>query len=470
MRVRLNRPVVQAAAFSDGFDVQKVLIDVLAGFSIEKISGNRMPRHGDILSRAREKSKIARLYSIVRPLLSQASCANQSGAYVRTQVAIIGAGPAGLLLGQLLSKAGIDNVILERRTPEYVSGRIRAGVLEPGTVQVLDHAGVGDRLHSEGLKHGGMEIGFNGRRHRFDLQHLTGKAMTVYGQTEITRDLMEARAGSGALSLYEADSVALHDVSTRSPTVSYVHGNIGRELKCDFIAGCDGFHGVSRRSIPTAVSGIFERIYPFGWLGVMADIPPAWDEVVYAQSEKGFALASMRSLTRVRCYVQCALNDHTDHWSDDRFWAEFKARIGEEIAGRLICGPSIEKSIAPLRSFVMEPMRYGRLFLAGDAAHIVPPTGAKGLNLAVSDVCYLYEALQDFYSRSTERPLDSYSARCLTRVWRAVRLSSWMTSQLHHFPDADSFDRRLQATELEYLFASPAAQQSLAENYVGLPL
>jgi p-hydroxybenzoate 3-monooxygenase len=389
--------------------------------------------------------------------------------HVKTQVAIIGAGPSGLLLGQLLHKVGIEAVVLEQRTPDYVLGRIRAGVLEQGTVDVLDLAGVSKRLHTEGLVHGGVDIGFNGQRHRIALQELVGKGVTVYGQTEITRDLMDARAASGAVSIYECESVALSDVTGR-PKVTYRRHGVAHELECDFIAGCDGYHGVSRRTIPADKLNVFERTYPFGWLGVLADVPPAWDELIYANSERGFALASLRSPTRVRCYVQCSLEDHVDQWSDDRFWEEFKRRIGADVAARMQTGPSIEKSIAPLRSFVAEPMRYGKLFLAGDAAHIVPPTGAKGLNLAASDVFYLYEALQAFYRDGSQQGIDAYSSRALARIWNAVRFSWWMTTQLHQFPGADPFTQRIQATELEYLFGSPAAQKVLAENYVGLPL
>jgi p-hydroxybenzoate 3-monooxygenase len=388
---------------------------------------------------------------------------------LKTQVAIIGAGPAGLLLGQLLHKAGIDAVILEQRTSDYVLGRIRAGVLEQGTVDVLDHIGVNRRLHAEGLVHDGVDIGFNGQRHRIALKELVGKSVTVYGQTEMTRDLMEARAACGAQSIYECESIALIDVTGR-PKVKYQRHGVAHELECDFIAGCDGYHGVSRRTIPADKLNVFERTYPFGWLGLLADVPPAWDELIYANSQRGFALASMRSPTRVRCYVQCTLDDHVDNWSDDRFWDEFKRRIGEDVAARMTTGPSIEKSIAPLRSFVAEPMRYGNLFLAGDAAHIVPPTGAKGLNLAASDVFYLHEAFRIFYRERSERGIDGYSARALKRVWNAVRFSWWMTTQLHQFPGADTFTSRIQATELDYLFNSQAAQKVLAENYVGLPL
>ena len=388
---------------------------------------------------------------------------------MRTQVAIIGAGPAGLLLGQLLHRAGVDAVILEQRTPEYVLGRIRAGVLEQGAVDVLESVGVGNRLHAEALTHDGVEIGFNGRRQRIALQALVGRAMTIYGQTEVTRDLMEARAACAAHSVYEAESVQLHDIGG-SPRVTYVHRGVARELHCDFIAGCDGYHGVSRRSIPADKLKVFERTYPFGWLGVLADVPPAWEELIYASSERGFALASMRSHTRVRCYVQCSLEDRVEEWPDERFWDEFKRRIGEDVAARMTTGASIEKSIAPLRSFVAEPMRYGRLFLAGDAAHIVPPTGAKGLNLAVSDVFYLHEALIEFYRSRSERALDEYSPRALRRVWQAVRFSWWMTLLLHQFPGEDAFAGRIRSAELGYLFESSAAQRVLAENYVGLPL
>jgi len=392
---------------------------------------------------------------------------------VRTQVVIVGAGPAGLLLGQLLHREGIDTLLLERRSADYVLGRIRAGVLEPGTVSVLEEAGVASRLHAEGLLHGGVEIGFRGERHRIDLQALTGRSVTVYGQTEVTRDLMDARAASGAPTVYEAEDVTLLDVAGTAPRVRYRHRGEVHEVACDFIAGCDGFHGVSRRTIPEAALSLYERVYPFGWLGVLADIPPPWHELIYANSEQGFALASMRSPTRVRCYVQCSLEDRIEQWSDERFWAEFRRRLGDEMGSRVPDAPSIEKSIAPLRSFVAEPLRFGRLFLAGDAAHIVPPTGAKGLNLAASDVFYLSEALGGFYRShgggQAEKALDSYSVRALRRIWRAERFSWWMTRQLHRFP-GDAFDDKLQQGELEYLFDSPAAQASMAENYVGMPL
>jgi p-hydroxybenzoate 3-monooxygenase len=386
----------------------------------------------------------------------------------RTQVVIVGAGPAGLLLGQLLHRAGIDAVVLERRSAEYVLGRIRAGVLEQGTVEVLERAGASARLNVEGLQHDGVEIGFHGRRHRIALRELVGRSVTVYGQTEMTRDLMDARAANGARSVYDAQDVALHDWNGGAPRVTYRHAGVEHEIACDFIAGCDGYHGVCRKSVPADRQQVFERVYPFGWLGVLADVPPPWKELIYANSERGFALASLRSPTRVRCYVQCALDEKVENWSDARFWDEFRRRIGEEFADRVTTAPSIEKSIAPLRSFVVEPLRFGRLLLAGDAAHIVPPTGAKGLNLAVSDVFYLHEALRDWYRERSDHCLDEYSTRCLRRIWKAERFSWWMTRQLHSFP-GDAFARRMQETELEYLFESRAAQTGMAENYVGLP-
>jgi p-hydroxybenzoate 3-monooxygenase len=389
---------------------------------------------------------------------------------VRTQVAIVGAGPAGLLLGQLLYKAGIDAVILEQRSPQYVLSRIRAGVLEQGTVDVLRLAGVADRLERSSLAHEGVDLSLNGERQRIDLKALAGRSMTVYGQTEVTSDLMQARAASGALSIYEAESVALHGITDRKPRVTYNYRGEAGDIECDFIAGCDGYHGVSRRSIPRDSLQQFERSYPFGWLGVLADVPPAWDELIYATSARGFALASMRSSTRVRCYIQCPIDDRVEDWSDDRFWREFKDRIGADVAARMQTGPSIEKSIAQLRSFVAEPMRYGNLFLAGDAAHIVPPTGAKGLNLAVSDVFYLYEALLAHYKHNDSTGLNHYSARALRRIWHSERFSWWMTSLLHRFPGGDPFEARIHTSELQYVFASPTAQAMLAENYVGLPL
>lgn len=388
---------------------------------------------------------------------------------MRTQVVIIGAGPSGLLLGQLLSKNGIDNVILERQTGEYVLGRIRAGVIEKGAADLLDEAGCGARMHKEGLIHDGIEISFGGARHRINFKELIGKSVIVYGQTEITRDLMDGRAAIGSQTIYEAEDVSLHGIDTDKPKVRYSKGGQAHEIDCDFIAGCDGFHGVSRKSIPADVLKNFERIYPFGWLGILVDKPPVSDELIYANHERGFALCSMRSPTRSRLYIQCRLDDKVEDWSDEHFYEELKRRLDDEAIKRLQPGPSIEKSIAPLRSFVAEPMRHGRLFLAGDAAHIVPPTGAKGLNLAASDVYYLWQALVDFYKKTSSAGIDAYSARALSRVWKAERFSWWMTSQLHRFPESSGFDQKIQRSELEYLVSSQAAMTALAENYVGLP-
>jgi p-hydroxybenzoate 3-monooxygenase len=388
---------------------------------------------------------------------------------MRTQVAIIGAGPSGLLLGQLLHKQGIDTVILENRSADYVLGRIRAGVIEQGMVGLLEEAGVDARLHKEGLVHDGVEIAFRNQRHRVDFKKLTGKTVTVYGQTEITRDLMEARTASGAPTIYEADDVHPFDFDGDKPRVLYKKNGKEHELACDFIAGCDGFHGISRQSVSAKAIETFERVYPFGWLGILSETPPVSDELIYIHHERGFALCSMRSPTRSRYYLQCRLNEHTDEWPDDRFWDELKRRLDGEARERLVTGPSIEKSIAPLRSFVAEPMRFGRLFLAGDAAHIVPPTGAKGLNLAASDVHYLSRGLVEFYREKSSAGLDHYSGRALARVWKAERFSWWMTTMLHNLPDHTGFERRLQVAELDYLFSSSAAGMAMAENYVGLP-
>ncbi len=387
---------------------------------------------------------------------------------MRTQVVIIGSGPSGLLLGQLLHRAGIDTLILEQRTREYVLGRNRAGVLEQGSVALLHEAGAGARMAREGMIHYGTEIAFNGRRHRIDFKELTGKNVTVYGQTEVTRDLMDARAISGAPVIYEAENVSLHDVSGK-PFVRYTKDGNTHEISCDFIAGCDGFHGASRQAIPKDIIKTYERVYPFGWLGVLVDKPPIADELIYVNHPRGFALCSMRSATRSRYYLQCRLSEKVEDWSDDDFWAELKLRLDADIVGNLQTGASIEKSIAPLRSFVAEPLRYGKLFLAGDAAHIVPPTGAKGLNLAAGDVFYLSRALIDYFKTSQDKALDHYSQRALARIWKAERFSWWMTSLLHQFPNSEGFDQKLQAAELDYLFSSAAAQTALAENYVGMP-
>ncbi|MBL0405216.1 4-hydroxybenzoate 3-monooxygenase [Microvirga aerilata] len=388
---------------------------------------------------------------------------------MRTKVAIIGAGPGGLLLGRLLENAGVETVILERRSQDYVLGRIRAGVLEQGTVELLDKAGVGEKMHAEGLVHDGVELCFDGEKHRFDFRELIGRTVMVYGQTEVTRDLMQARDASGAATIYEAENVSIHDFGGDKPSVRYTKDGVEHELACDFIAGCDGYHGVARASLPDGALKTFERVYPFGWLGILVDKPPVADELIYAHHARGFALCSMRSPTRSRYYVQVPLDEKVEEWSDDRFWDELRRRVDEETADRLVTGQSIEKSIAPLRSFVAEPLRFGRLFLAGDAAHIVPPTGAKGLNLAASDVGVLAEALIEFYIERSSAGIDGYSARVLSRVWKAERFSWWMTSILHTFPDTDAFGRRMQRAEFDYLRGSQAASRSLAENYTGLP-
>jgi p-hydroxybenzoate 3-monooxygenase len=389
---------------------------------------------------------------------------------MRTQVAIIGSGPAGLLLGQLLTKAGIDNVILDRVSKDYILGRVRAGVLEEGTVRLLDEAGASGRLHTEGLPHSGFSLAFDGRNHRIDLYDLTGgKQVTVYGQTEVTRDLMLEREDGGTQTFYNADNVAIHDFGSAIPFVTYELNGKTHRIDCDFIAGCDGFHGVSRQSVPENAIRSYERAYPFGWLGVLAEVPPVADELIYANHPRGFALCSMRSMSRSRYYVQCSLDDKVEAWSDERFWDELRRRLPAEDAEAVTTGPSFEKSIAPLRSFVAEPMRFGRLFLAGDAAHIVPPTGAKGLNLAASDVHYLFEGLRDYYADRSMAGLDAYSQRALLRVWKAVRFSWSMTIMMHRFPDTGAFGQKIQEAELDYLVHSRAASTALAENYVGLP-
>jgi p-hydroxybenzoate 3-monooxygenase len=388
---------------------------------------------------------------------------------LRTKVAIIGAGPAGLLLGQLLHTCGIDNVILERHTPDYVLGRIRAGLLEEGTVALLDEAGAGARAHREGLVHGGIELAFAGSRHRIDLKAATGKTVMIYGQTEVTLDLMNARRAAGLTTVYEAENVKPLEFDTDHPRVTYVKDGTTHEIACDFIAGCDGFHGVSRASVKPSAIETFERVYPFGWLGILSETPPVSHELIYSNHARGFALCTMRSMRRSRYYVQCSLDDHIDQWPDDRFWDELKRRLDREAADKLVTGPSIEKSIAPLRSFVAEPMRFGRMFLAGDAAHIVPPTGAKGLNLAASDVHYLSQALREFYDEKSTAGIDAYSEKALSRVWKAVRFSWWMTAMMHRFPDTEGFGAKIQLAELNYLVNSKAASASLSENYVGLP-
>ena len=388
----------------------------------------------------------------------------------RCQVAIIGAGPSGLLLGALLHQAGIDAIILERQSRDYVLARIRAGVLEQGTVGLLQQAGVGARRQREGLGHEGVALTYNGQSLRIDIADLTdGKTVTVYGQTEVTRDLMTHRDTIGATTIYEAKDVSLDGFDGESPRVSYSKDGLRHEIACDFIAGCDGFHGVSRASVPDEALSIFERVYPFGWLGVLADVPPCSHELIYAGHERGFALCSMRSLTRSRYYIQCSLEDRVENWSDQAFWDELRRRLDPEAAEAVVTGPSIEKSIAPLRSFVAEPLRFGRMFLVGDAAHIVPPTGAKGLNLAASDVHYLSEALIEFYGERSSAGIDDYSRRALARIWKAERFSWSLTGLLHQFDLMTPFERRMQEAEFVYLQGSRNARASLAENYVGLP-
>ncbi|EOH6035274.1 4-hydroxybenzoate 3-monooxygenase [Acinetobacter baumannii] len=388
---------------------------------------------------------------------------------LKTQVAIIGSGPAGLLLGQLLYKAGIDHIIVEQRSAEYVASRIRAGILEQVSVDLLKQAGVDQNLKEKGLPHSGIEILTNGELHRVDLAALTGgKQVTVYGQTEVTKDLMAAREAAQLTSFYEAHNVQVKDFYT-APKVEFEYQGKAFQIQCDFIAGCDGYHGVCRASVPEDKIKTFEKVYPFGWLGVLADVPPVADELIYVQSERGFALCSMRSETRSRYYLQVPLTDHVEDWSDEKFWDELKNRLDPESREKLVTGPSIEKSIAPLRSFVTEPMRFGKLFLAGDAAHIVPPTGAKGLNLAASDIAYLSSALIEYYAEGSEQGINEYSEKCLQRVWKAERFSWWMTHLLHRFETESEFDHKIKQAELSYVLGSIAGKTTLAENYVGLP-
>lgn len=390
---------------------------------------------------------------------------------MRTQVAIIGAGPAGLLLAHLLHAAGVDAVVLEQRDRAYVEGRVRAGVLEQITVDLMERLGLGARMRREGLVHTGTNLAVDGRMFHINFAELTGgSTIMVYGQSEIMKDLGDAADERGLKVIYEAADVSLRGLDSDRPHVTWRVSDEAFRADCDFVVGCDGYHGVSRSCLPASVRKTFERIYPFGWLGVLADVPPCDEELIYANHERGFALASMRSTTRSRYYVQCPLDDDVEDWPDDRFWDEICERLGPEAAAKVVRGPSFEKSIAPLRSFVCEPMRWKRLFLAGDAAHIVPPTGAKGLNLAVSDVIYLAEALEQFYETGDEAALDIYSDCALARVWQAERFSWWFTSLTHRFPDTQAFDRKMQIAEMDYIRASRAAKTTLAENYVGLPL
>ena len=390
---------------------------------------------------------------------------------MKTQVVIVGAGPSGLLLGQLLYQAGIDAIVLERQTGDYVLGRIRAGVLEQVTIDLLEEAGVGGRMHREGLVHGGFDMLFKGERHRIDLHQLTGgKNVMVYGQTEVTHDLMDARKAAGLVTVYEAGNLTVHDFDTARPRVRYEKDGQTHEIECDFIAGCDGFHGVCRASVPRGAIREFEKTYPFGWLGILSDTPPVHHELIYANSPRGFALCSQRSATRSRYYLQVPLTDKVEDWSDEAFWQELRLRLDPQAREQLVSGPSIEKSIAPLRSFVTEPMRFGRMLLAGDAAHIVPPTGAKGLNLAATDVKYLSSALIEFYQDKSDAGIDSYSERCLRRIWRAERFSWWVTGLMHRFPDNGDIGQKFQEAELDYIIHSKAGSLSVAENYVGLPL
>lgn len=388
---------------------------------------------------------------------------------MKTQVAIIGGGPSGLLLAQLLHTRGIDSVVLERKTKDYVLGRIRAGVLEQGLVRLLEEAGCAGRLHAEGHVHDGTLISYGDEVFRVDFTEHTGTPVIVYGQTEVTRDLYEAREAAGGAIEYEVEDVVINRADSESPFVTYSVNGEPRRIDCDFAAGCDGFHGVSRQTIPLDVRREYEKLYPFGWLGILSQTPPVNHELIYANSARGFALCSMRNENLSRYYIQCSLSDKPEDWTDEAFWQELKRRIPAEQAAKLVTGRSIEKSIAPLRSFVTEPMRWGNLFLCGDAAHIVPPTGAKGLNTAASDVHYLYNGLREFYETGSSAGIDSYSEKALRRVWKAERFSWWFSSLLHRYPDQSEFDLKMQIADLEFLRSNRAAQKAMAENYVGLP-
>lgn len=388
---------------------------------------------------------------------------------MKTQIAIVGGGPSGLLLAQLLHTRGIESVVLERKTKDYVLGRIRAGVLEQGLVKLMEEAGCATRLHAEGISHDGTLVSYGDELFRVDFKEHTGTPVIIYGQTEVTRDLYAAREKADGKIDFNVEDVVIHNADTDAPHITYATLGETKRLECDFIAGCDGFHGVSRQTIPLDVRKEYEKVYPFGWLGILAETPPVNHELIYANSPRGFALCSMRNENLSRYYIQCSLSDKPEDWTDEAFWQELKWRIPADQAAKLVTGPSIEKSIAPLRSFVTEPMRWGRLFLCGDAAHIVPPTGAKGLNTAASDVHYLYNGLRDFYENNSTFGIDTYSEKALKRVWKAERFSWWFSSLMHRYPDQSEFDLKMQVSELEFLRSNKAAQQAMAENYVGLP-
>jgi p-hydroxybenzoate 3-monooxygenase len=388
---------------------------------------------------------------------------------MRTQVAIIGGGPSGLLLSQLLHKKSIDTVVLERKTRDYVLGRIRAGILEQGFVDLMREAGVGERMDRESFVHDGTVVSYGDEEFGINFKDLTGTSVVVYGQTEVTRDLYDAREAMDGKIVFNTENVQIHDADSDAPYVTYSVDGTEHRLDCDFVAGCDGFHGVSRQTIPLTVRREYEKVYPFGWLGILSETPPVHDELIYAGSERGFALCSMRNDNLSRYYIQCSLSDSPDDWTDAAFWQELKRRIPAHYADKLVTGPSIEKSIAPLRSFVTEPMRWGRLFLCGDAAHIVPPTGAKGLNTAASDIHYLYHGLTAHYLDGDSEGLDRYSEKALARIWKAERFSWWFTSLMHRFPEQSEFDLKMQQADIAFLRDNRAAQTVMAENYVGLP-